>query len=145
MQAQVPMVPIVLRNVGEVMWRGAQVLSPGTIEVAVLPAVDTAGWSAATIGDHVADVRGMFLDTLDAWPGEGTPKGAPSGAQAGRQAGGDGRSTQPSVRRAATRRKPASAAAAARTRPKSRQSSARARSARPAPSRQAAQEEGRDT
>jgi putative phosphoserine phosphatase/1-acylglycerol-3-phosphate O-acyltransferase len=135
MQAQVPMVPIVLRNVGEVMWRGAQVLSPGTIEVAVLPAVDTSGWSAETIEDHVADVRGMFLDTLSAWPGEGTLKGT----------GGDGRSRQPGLRPAAGR-KPASAAAAARTRAKSKQSSARGGGARSASSRadgrrQAAQRE----
>ena len=35
------MVPIVMRNVGEVMWRGAQVIRPGTVEVVVLPPVDT--------------------------------------------------------------------------------------------------------
>ena len=117
MQARVPMVPIVLRNVGEVMWRGAQVLSPGTVEVAVLPAVDTRRWSAETIDDHVAEVRQMFLDTLSAWPGED----------------GDARGRQPSRRRAAAGRKPVSAAAAARPRAKSKQSSARAGAARSAP------------
>jgi len=125
----VPMVPIVLRNVGEVMWRGAQLLSPGTIEVAVLPAVDTRAWSTETIDDHVAEVREMFLDTLGAWPGEG----------------GDGRGRQPSRRRPAGGRKPA---AAARTRAKSKQSSARAGAARSESSRagarrQAAQRTGR--
>jgi putative phosphoserine phosphatase/1-acylglycerol-3-phosphate O-acyltransferase len=70
MQAQVPMVPIVLRNVGELMWRGSQVLRPGTIEVCVLPPVDTDDWRRETITDHVAEVRGMFLDTLQNWPTE---------------------------------------------------------------------------
>ncbi len=68
MQAGVPMVPIVMRNVGEVMWRGSQTLRPGRIEVAVLPPVDTSEWSAETVSDHVREVRGMFLDTLDRWP-----------------------------------------------------------------------------
>jgi putative phosphoserine phosphatase/1-acylglycerol-3-phosphate O-acyltransferase len=68
MQAEVPMVPIVMRNVGEVMWRGSQTLRPGRIEVVVLPPVDTSAWSADTVSDHVAEVRGMFLDTLNHWP-----------------------------------------------------------------------------
>jgi putative phosphoserine phosphatase/1-acylglycerol-3-phosphate O-acyltransferase len=70
MQAQAPMVPVVLRNVGQLMWRGSQVLRPGTIEVCVLPPVDTSDWQRETIADHVAEVRGMFLDTLANWPTE---------------------------------------------------------------------------
>jgi putative phosphoserine phosphatase/1-acylglycerol-3-phosphate O-acyltransferase len=70
MQAGVPMVPIVMRNVNEVMWRGAQTLTPGTVEVAVLPAVDTSAWSPETIDDHVAEVRDMFVATLADWPGD---------------------------------------------------------------------------
>jgi putative phosphoserine phosphatase/1-acylglycerol-3-phosphate O-acyltransferase len=68
MQAEVPMVPIVLRNVGEVMWRGAQILSPGTVEVVVLAPVDTSAWRRETINAHVAEVRGMFAATLADWP-----------------------------------------------------------------------------
>ena len=70
MQAQVPMVPIVLRNVGELMWRGSQTLRGGTIEVCVLPPVDTSDWRRETVSDHVADVRKLFLDTLEHWPTE---------------------------------------------------------------------------
>ena len=33
MQAEVPIVPIVIRNAGEVMWRGSQTLHGGTVEV----------------------------------------------------------------------------------------------------------------
>lgn len=71
MQAEVPMVPIVIRNAGEVMWRGAQMLRPGTVEVVALPPVDTRRWTVETLDDHVQDVRGMFLDTLDDWPRNG--------------------------------------------------------------------------
>jgi putative phosphoserine phosphatase/1-acylglycerol-3-phosphate O-acyltransferase len=79
MQAGVPMVPIVLRNVDEVMWRGAQTLTPGTIEVAVLAPVETSGWRPESIDDHVAEVRGMFLDTLAHWPGvRGAALGPPA-------------------------------------------------------------------
>ena len=36
MQAQVPIVPIVIRNAGDVMWRGSFVIRPGTVDVEVL-------------------------------------------------------------------------------------------------------------
>ena len=70
MQAEVPIVPIVIRNAGELMWRGSQTLRPGTVEVGVLPPVDTSDWQRETIADHVAEVRGMFLETLANWPTE---------------------------------------------------------------------------
>lgn len=68
MQAGVPMVPIVLRNAGEVMWRGAQVLRPGTVEVCVLPPVDTSQWTLETIDEHVEEVRDLFVHTLAHFP-----------------------------------------------------------------------------
>jgi len=71
MQAEVPMVPVVIKNAGEVMWRGAQTLRPGTVEVVALPPVDTSSWTVETIRDHVDDVRGMFLETLEDWPRHG--------------------------------------------------------------------------
>ena len=69
MQAGFPMVPIVMRNVGEVMWRGSQIVRPGTVDVVVLPPVDTSDWTVETIGEHAADVREMFVRTLADWPG----------------------------------------------------------------------------
>jgi putative phosphoserine phosphatase/1-acylglycerol-3-phosphate O-acyltransferase len=69
MQAGVPIVPIVFRNAGQVQWRGAQTIKAGTVETVVLPPVDTSGWSVKTINKHVAEVRGMYLDTLARWPG----------------------------------------------------------------------------
>ena len=70
MQAQVPMVAIVIRNAGEVMARGAQTLRPGTVEVCVLPPVDTSSWTPGTIDRHVAEVHEMFRQTLVHWPAQ---------------------------------------------------------------------------
>ncbi|WP_354699386.1 hypothetical protein DSM112329_05101 [Paraconexibacter sp. AEG42_29] len=70
MQAEVPMVPIVIRNAGEVMWRGAQTVRPGRVEVAVLPPVDTSQWTPATVSEHVAEVRAQFVETLAHWPSD---------------------------------------------------------------------------
>ena len=64
MQAEVPVVPIVIHNAGEVMWRGSQTLHGGTVNVPVLPPIDTSRWSPATIGEHVGEVREMYLDAL---------------------------------------------------------------------------------
>lgn len=68
MQAGVPIIPIVLRNTGELMWRGAQLLKPGTVEVTVLPPVATTRWKPGTVARHAEAVRQMFLTTLADWP-----------------------------------------------------------------------------
>ncbi len=70
MQAEVPMVPIVIRNAGEVMWRGAQIVRPGRVQVVVLPPVDTSSWTAKTVADHTEEVHRMFEETLAAWPND---------------------------------------------------------------------------
>jgi putative phosphoserine phosphatase/1-acylglycerol-3-phosphate O-acyltransferase len=64
MQAGVPMVPIVLENVGELQWRHDQAVRPGTVRAVVHPPIDTSAWSVATLDEHVAHVRGLFLETL---------------------------------------------------------------------------------
>ncbi len=64
MQAGVPMVPIVIRNAGDVAPKGDFVFRPATVEVEVLPAVDTSSWSRETIDQHVAEVRNMFARAL---------------------------------------------------------------------------------
>jgi len=80
MQAEVPIVPIVLRNAGEVMWRSAQTVRPGTVQVAVLPPVDTSDWTAETLADHVEEVRNMYLEKLAHWPGEPVPPSLTAGS-----------------------------------------------------------------
>ena len=64
MQAGVPIVPIVIQNSGDIMPKGDPFYRPATVEVEVLPPVDTSGWSVATIDEHVATVRDMFLQAL---------------------------------------------------------------------------------
>ncbi|RLQ23334.1 HAD-IB family hydrolase [Seongchinamella sediminis] len=64
MQAGVPIVPIVIRNAGDVAPKGDFVFRPATVDVEVLPPVDTSDWSAETIDSHVMEVRNMFARTL---------------------------------------------------------------------------------
>jgi putative phosphoserine phosphatase/1-acylglycerol-3-phosphate O-acyltransferase len=64
MQAGVPIVPIVIRNAGDVAPKGDFVFRPATVDVKVLPPVDTSGWRAETLDEHVREVRNMFLRTL---------------------------------------------------------------------------------
>ena len=68
MQAGVPMVPIVIRNAGEIIASHSLLVNAGTVQVAVLPPVDTSRWTAKTLDKQVASVRQMFLDTMADWP-----------------------------------------------------------------------------
>ncbi len=72
MQAGVPIVPIVIRNSGELMWRGASTIRAGSVQVAVLPPVPTLGWTAGELDRHVHEVRNQYLETLADWPGRGS-------------------------------------------------------------------------
>jgi len=67
-QGEVPVVPIVIRNAGQIMAPHSYIVNPGTVDVVVLPPVDTSAWTAETIEAHRDEVRQMFKDTLDNWP-----------------------------------------------------------------------------
>jgi putative phosphoserine phosphatase/1-acylglycerol-3-phosphate O-acyltransferase len=67
--AGVPIVPIVIRNAGEIMWRNARVVQEGAIEVVVHEPVPTAGWTKADLDEWVPRMRQLYIDTLDDWPG----------------------------------------------------------------------------
>ncbi|MEU8233288.1 HAD-IB family hydrolase [Actinoplanes sp. NPDC048967] len=67
-QAGVPIVPIVLRNTGELAWRRSMVVNPGTVDVAVLEPVDTGDWTAGDVDQRVAEVRQIIANTLADWP-----------------------------------------------------------------------------
>lgn len=95
MQAGVPVVPIVIHNSGDVAPKGDFVFRPATVEVTVLPPVDTSHWRAETMDDHVRQVRNMFARVL------GQPEEGPRGA---RKAGSAGKvATKSPTRRASTR------------------------------------------
>ncbi len=64
MQAGVPIVPIVIHNALDVAPKGDFIFRPATVEVEILPPVDTSDWSVGSINKHVAEVRGMFVDAL---------------------------------------------------------------------------------
>jgi HAD superfamily hydrolase (TIGR01490 family) len=68
MQAGVPIVPVVIRNAGERMWRNNKTLNPGSVQVAVLPPVRTDNWTVEDLSSRVNEVRQMFVDILDDWP-----------------------------------------------------------------------------
>lgn len=65
MQAGVPMVPIVIHNSSDVQPKGDMMYHPGTVQVEVLAPIDTSTWAAETVDEHVAEVRGMYLQALD--------------------------------------------------------------------------------
>ncbi|MBO0863547.1 MAG: HAD-IB family hydrolase [Mycobacterium sp.] len=67
--AGVPIVPIVIRNAGEIMWRNAKVAQEGTVEVVVHEPVATMNWSKADLDEWVPRMRQLYIDTLDDWPG----------------------------------------------------------------------------
>jgi putative phosphoserine phosphatase/1-acylglycerol-3-phosphate O-acyltransferase len=67
-QAEVPVVPVVIRNAGEIMWRASLVARPGSVDVAVLPPVPTEGLGPDDVGDLTERVRDQFVATLDDWP-----------------------------------------------------------------------------
>jgi putative phosphoserine phosphatase / 1-acylglycerol-3-phosphate O-acyltransferase len=65
MQASVPVVPIVIHNATDVLPKGGFFVRPATVKVDVLPPVDTSGWTAESVEQHVADVRNSYLQVLE--------------------------------------------------------------------------------
>lgn len=76
MEAKVPIVPIVIRNAGDLMWRDSLVAHPGTVDIRVLPPISTAGWTGADLGERVATIELRYRETLADWPGP-VPDGQP--------------------------------------------------------------------
>ena len=65
-QCGVPIVPVVLRNTGELMWRKSKIVHPGVVDVAVLePETD---WTTENMNDKVAALHACFVETLARWP-----------------------------------------------------------------------------
>ncbi len=68
MQAEVPIVPVVIRNAGEIMWKGARTFRSGVVQVVVHEPIPTTDWTVEKLDEHVASVRELYLDTLEHWP-----------------------------------------------------------------------------
>lgn len=65
MQAEVPIVPIVIHNAVDAGPRGQFATQPATVHVTVLPPVDTSDWTAKNMDKQVEYVRDMYLVELD--------------------------------------------------------------------------------
>ncbi|MCR9094883.1 MAG: HAD-IB family hydrolase [bacterium] len=64
MQAGVPIVPVVFRNVLDAFPKDASIVRPATIEAVVLPPIDTSSWTVEGLDEEIARVRAMYLDVL---------------------------------------------------------------------------------
>ena len=53
-----------IRNAGDVAPKGDFVFRAATVDVQVLPPVDTSGWRIADLNEHVREVRNMFARAL---------------------------------------------------------------------------------
>ncbi|MCB9916004.1 MAG: 1-acyl-sn-glycerol-3-phosphate acyltransferase [Planctomycetes bacterium] len=72
-QTGVPVVPMILRGIDEVLPMGSFVARPGVVRVDLLPPLDTRGWQSAEVRRHAREVRELFLRYLP--PAPGTPVG----------------------------------------------------------------------
>ncbi|MEV6431482.1 HAD-IB family hydrolase [Nocardia sp. NPDC051463] len=68
LQAGVPVIPVVIRNAGEISWRNSMVARKGTVDVAILAPIDVSNWDPDDMDDEVEAVRQLYLDTLLNWP-----------------------------------------------------------------------------
>ena len=64
--AGIPIVPIVLHDAEMVASRDATTLNPGTVHITVLPPVPVDDWTTRTLRGRVAEVRQLYIDTLQA-------------------------------------------------------------------------------
>jgi 1-acyl-sn-glycerol-3-phosphate acyltransferase len=62
--ARVPLVPIVIRDAGAVLPRGAWIMTAATVHVTVLAPIATDAWDPADLDARVAAVREQFLAVL---------------------------------------------------------------------------------
>ena len=69
MAAEVPIVPIVIRNAETIAHTKGNSLHPGTVDVTVLPPISVADWTRENLDDRIEEVRGLFRETLQNWPG----------------------------------------------------------------------------
>ncbi|NND28938.1 MAG: HAD-IB family hydrolase [Myxococcales bacterium] len=66
MDAGVPIVPVVFRNVLDALPKGALVVRPAVVEAVVLPPVDTSHWTHDTLEDEINKVRDRYIAILEA-------------------------------------------------------------------------------
>ena len=65
MQAHVPIVPVVFRNVLDALPKGAFIVRPAVIESVVLPPVDTSSWTLDTLDEEIRKFRDRYIEVLE--------------------------------------------------------------------------------
>ncbi|RAV02563.1 HAD-IB family hydrolase/lysophospholipid acyltransferase family protein [Mycolicibacter senuensis] len=81
MAAGIPIVPIVIRNAEVVAARDSMSANPGTVDVAVFPAISVEDWTVDDLADRIAEIRQLYLDTLADWPVDELPQWSPTPAK----------------------------------------------------------------
>ncbi|MAF64837.1 MAG: hypothetical protein CMJ84_04165 [Planctomycetes bacterium] len=64
-QTGVPIVPLIMRGIAEVLPMGSFLVRSGTVRLDYLEPIDTSGWSAERVREHAAEVREVFLRYLE--------------------------------------------------------------------------------
>ncbi len=64
MQAGVPIVPVVFRNVLDAFPKDARIVRPATIEAIVLPPIETTDWTVEGLDDRIEAIRKGYLEVL---------------------------------------------------------------------------------
>ena len=70
MAADVPVVPIVIRNAELIASRNGASLHPGMVDIAVLPPISVKDWTLDDLDEKIEGVRQQFIETLHDWPTE---------------------------------------------------------------------------
>jgi putative phosphoserine phosphatase/1-acylglycerol-3-phosphate O-acyltransferase len=65
LEASVPLVPIVFVNALDALPKHRAIVRPTVVEVVVHPPVSTEGWKREKLDDYIADIRQLYLDTLE--------------------------------------------------------------------------------
>lgn len=78
MAAGIPIVPVVIRNAELLAARDSIAINPGTVDVAVFPPIPVDDWTVDTLGERIAEVRQLYLDTLAEWPTDEVPSAGAS-------------------------------------------------------------------
>ncbi len=73
MSVGIPIVPIVIRNAEVIASRDSSTFNPGTVDVVVYPPIPVDDWTHDNLVERIAEVRGLYLDTLKDWPHDELP------------------------------------------------------------------------
>jgi putative phosphoserine phosphatase/1-acylglycerol-3-phosphate O-acyltransferase len=58
----------VIRNAEVVSARDSSTLHPGTVDIVVYPPISLDDWTLDDLVDRIAEVRQLYVDTLENWP-----------------------------------------------------------------------------